>query len=129
MRSRTLPSKRRKWKRWVFLSLVLVAGGGYVGSYYHFSRRGVAELCAVCKSQSADELRSGTFFFYVPLSDIGPDSPGLTLHYRRRAFYDPINQLDRVWFGGWTPCGGMTWGFTKPGDAGPELPADMDRSP
>jgi hypothetical protein len=74
---------------------------GYAGSYVYLSRRGMAELPF-----------PGAFWFYVPLEEVGPDSPGLERHYRLVAFYKPLGTLDRMWFGGRSPCTGITWGLS-----------------
>jgi hypothetical protein len=74
----------------------------YVGSYAHLSRRGMAEA------------RAGgyPFYFYVPRAEVGPESPGLLRHYRLLRLYEPINRLDRAWFGGGSPCYGIMWGWS-----------------
>jgi hypothetical protein len=90
---------------WLWLSTVVVLSccfALYVGSYYHLSRRGMEE---------AKPLNS--FFFYVPMKEIGPDTPGLKRHYFLRRLYDPINTVDRACFGGDSPCGGITWSLSR----------------
>src|SRR5262245_41492985 len=92
-------------KRWFWCALVglVVVLAGHGGSYAYLSRRGLAEA------------RAGgfPFFFYVPLREIGPDSPGLNRHDRLRRLFAPINRIDRAWLGGGDPCGGLTWGLSR----------------
>ena len=76
----------------------------YIASYAVLSRRGMAEQ---------RDKHHGPFFFYVPIEEVGPSSPGLSRHYQLRELYAPINAIDRAWFGGGTPCGGITWGLNK----------------
>ncbi|MDB5306324.1 MAG: hypothetical protein JWO38_526 [Gemmataceae bacterium] len=80
-------------------TLLSVLLAGYFGSYAVLSRRGMAEMG-----------EHDFVFFYVPVAEIGPESAGLSRHYWLRDFYHPINQVDHEWFGGGTPCGGITWG-------------------
>jgi hypothetical protein len=100
-----LPCRKSRWlvRTAVALALGLSLLAVYSVSYYHLSRRGMAEARAV----------GSPFFFYVPMREIGPSSPGLSHHYRLREFYAPINRIDRAWFGGGTPCGGITWGLSR----------------
>jgi hypothetical protein len=98
-----LSKSTRRWLLWgAVIAAVVAWSGGYVGSYVVLSRRGM------------EEARQVGFpaFFYVPMRESGPSSPGLSRHYRLRSLYDPINQIDRLWFGGGTPCGGLTWGLS-----------------
>jgi hypothetical protein len=67
----------------------------YVGVYAHLSRRGQAE------ARAADYPA----FFYVPLSELGPDGAGLERHHRRAAWFAPANSIDRSVFGGLRPAG------------------------
>jgi hypothetical protein len=92
--------RARRW-RW----LAAVAGFVavlYAGSYLYLSRRGMAEA----------EQFGAPFFFYVPMEEVGPVSPGLARHWRLRELYAPANHLDRALLGGGTPCGGITWGLS-----------------
>jgi hypothetical protein len=92
-------------KRWLWCALLALAMllGGYVGSYAYLSRRGMAEARA-----------SGfPYFFYVPLREIGPDSPGENRHYRLLRLFDPINRIDQAWFGGGDPCRCVLWGLSR----------------
>ena len=86
---------RWRFLRWgVYLGLLLTL---YGGSYIWLSRRGMAEIEAV----------GGDYFLYCPLSDL--KRKGLPLqHMIASAVFYPINQLDRAWFGGGSPCSGMT---------------------
>ena len=96
------PPTGKRWLWCALVALVLVLAA-YVGSYAYLSRRGMAEA------------RAGGFpyFFYVPLREIGPDSSGENRHYWLRRLFAPINRIDRAWFGGGDPCGGMTWGLSR----------------
>lgn len=74
----------------------------YVASYAYLSRRGMAEAAA-----------SGwTYFFYCPLADVKPHNNLPRQHRWAVEVYAPLNRLDRAWFGGGTPCRGVTWGLS-----------------
>ena len=110
------------------LVLLLVC---YVGSYYHLCRRGMAEMGVEQGRARGD----AALFFYVPLREVGPGTPGLSRHYRLSTLYSPLNGLDHAWFGGARPVGGMTGGLSKrdqePPDQGraePAPAADRPRS-
>lgn len=83
--------------------MAAVLAAGYVGSYAYLSRRGMAEARAV----------GSPYFFYVPMHQIGPASPGLDWHYRLVTFYDPLYQVDHTWLGTPSPVRGMTWGLSR----------------
>ena len=68
----------------------------YVGTYYHLSRRGIAE--------AAEYGLEG--FLYVPVDDVLA-SEDLSLHYRRCTLFAPANWVDRHVFGGPPPIRGM----------------------
>ena len=99
-----LTSQMWTWRnvRWplAVVGLLLVV---YVGTYYRLSRRGMAEAQAV----------GFTYFFYCPVTDLthGEDLP--VQHILSCALFDPINRLDRAWFGGEIPCSGITWGLSR----------------
>jgi len=99
-------SPRGRRRGWSWLSPAAVLSCAllvYVGSYYALSRRGIAE------AQGAGCVG----FFYVPLEEIGPDTPGMNRHYVLGALYDPINRLDHAWFGGEAACRGVTWSLGR----------------
>jgi hypothetical protein len=103
MSRRTLPTKRRRrlWRvvaasaAWL---LVL-----YVGAYAYLSRRGMAEAAAL----------GSPYFFYCPVSDIAPGEELPAQHRVCIAVFDPINQLDRRWFGGGDPCRCVLWRLSR----------------
>ncbi|QEL14360.1 hypothetical protein [Limnoglobus roseus] len=80
--------------------------GLYVGTYYRLSRRGMAEARTV----------GFPYFFYCPLSDVKPYQDIPRQHVFALFAFVPLNALDRIYFGGTAPCGGITWGFTRPED-------------
>ena|SRR6516162_10160976 len=98
--------RRNRWHHWLFLSPTVILCclvPIYVGSYYYLSRRGMAELKVI----------GGHGFFYVPTDEIGPNTPGMKRHAFLVALYDPINKLDCAWFGGGSPCRGITWSLSQ----------------
>lgn len=92
-------------QRWLWLAaLAGFLGVLYVGSYLYLSRRGIAE---------ATQL-GASYFFYCPIDDLVPYQDLPPQHCWAVAVFDPINHLDRAWFGGGIPCRGVTWGFSRP---------------
>ncbi len=70
----------------------------YLGSYCRISRRGM---------QEARDLHIAGFF-YVPF-DEALATKDLTTHYRRAAFFAPVNWLDQWLLGAPGPVRGVTW--------------------
>ena len=68
---------------------------------------------AEAKAEEARARGDPAIFFYVPIAEVGPGTPGLSRHYQLSTLYAPLNALDRAWFGGAQPIGGMTWGLSK----------------
>ncbi len=66
----------------------------YVGTYYHLSRRGVAE---------GAEYEFGNSFLYTPLEETCR-TEDLTRHRILSFVYAPANWIDRVLFGGPEPA-------------------------
>ena len=91
---------RQLWWLAAVLVLLLVV---YVGSYVYLSRRGMAEAAAA----------GWPYFFYCPLEDVVPFENLPRQHTLAKDLFEPLNQLDRAWFGGGQPCGGITWGLGK----------------
>jgi hypothetical protein len=85
----------------VLLMVIVGSLAGYAGSYAHFSRRGMAEARSV----------GWPGFFYVPMQEVGPNSPGWWQHCRLVDFYAPANSIDRALFGAPHPVTGITWGL------------------
>jgi hypothetical protein len=92
---------RRIWWLAAVVGLLLVL---YVGSYVYLSRRGMAEAAAA----------GWPYFFYCPMADVVPYQNLPRQHRLALDLFDPLNKLDRAWFGGGQPCHGITWGFGKP---------------
>jgi hypothetical protein len=90
------------WLRWAAVFCLLLAV--YVGSYIYLSRRGMAEAAAT----------GWRYFFYCPVADVVPYQNLPLQHRLALKVFDPINQLDHAWFGGGTPCHGITWGLGRP---------------
>jgi len=62
----------------------------------------------------AEAERFGSpYFFYCPLADVVPHQDLPSQHCWAVVVFDPLNQLDRKWFGGGTPCRGVTWGLRR----------------
>ncbi len=51
--------------------------------------------------------------FYVPMSEIGPNTPGLQVHYKLVIMFDLINRIDRDYLNGMPPVTGMSWGIAR----------------
>lgn len=100
-----MPNVRKASRGWCWcIAVVGFAMSVYIGSYLHLSRRGMEEA----------ERLGMPYFFYCPLADLVPYQD-LPLQHSWAVFvFDPINQIDRMWFGGSTPCHGVTWGFSGP---------------
>ena len=69
----------------------------YAGSYYHLSRRGLAEA----PTYGLDDA-----FLYVPAHEVFA-TEDLSGHYFRCRIFAPLNWLDRHLFGGPHPIGGI----------------------
>src|SRR5436309_2778661 len=94
------PRWRRARALLTVIGLFLVV---YVGTYYRLSRRGMAEA----------EAAGMPYFFYCPLSDVSPYQNFPRQHRLSLVVFDPLNQLDRTYFGRGMPCRGITWGFAR----------------
>ena len=90
--------RRRRWPLIAGVTLGLL--GIYVASYAILSRRGMAEVRG-----------TNGFFFYCPLADVKGGRGLPTQHILCVGLFRPINELDRLWFGGESPCRGVTWGL------------------
>jgi hypothetical protein len=94
----------RTWRRLRWPAVVILFLTVYVGSYAHLSRRGMAEAARV----------GSPYFFYCPVSDLVPYQDLPRQHCLAGQVFDPLNQLDRAWFGGGTPCRRVSWGLSGP---------------
>lgn len=100
---RTLPVPGRTRRRARLLAAALGLLLAYVGTYVYLSRRGMAEARAI----------GFEFFFYCPVSDLRRYEDLPVQHGLAVAVFDPVNRVDRAWFGGGTPCRGVSWGFSR----------------
>ena len=94
--SHSAPLLPRSW--WLPLGILLaVTLLSYVGSYAWLYQRGLTE---------ADDAGLPDTFLFVPVESVN-QSHDLTLHYRRRMFYEPMNWVHYQWFGGRPACLGI----------------------
>ncbi|MHC5543551.1 hypothetical protein ACYOEI_35455 [Singulisphaera rosea] len=77
------------------LSALMMA---YVGSYYRLSRRGMDEA----------QKYGLPGFLFVPMADAA-ESRDLGYHYAIATFYEPLNWIDRMFFGTPSPWLSIHW--------------------
>jgi hypothetical protein len=75
----------------------------YVGTYYRLSRRGMAEA----------EAFGLSYFLYCPVTELSQHEELPWYHYLALWAFDPINRIDRAWFGGGEPCRCILWGLSR----------------
>src|SRR5436190_10734810 len=100
-RSQPGPPRRLGWRLAVAAALALLAA--YIASYAYLSRRGMAEA----------EATGFKYIFYCPVADLRPGEQLPAQHRVCRVVFDPINQVDRHWFGGPDPCRSVLWGLSR----------------
>jgi hypothetical protein len=91
-----------RWPGLLALAAVLALFDGYVGSYYHLSRRGMREA----------KVYGMKGFLYVPAQQPFAERD-LSRHDTLARLYAPLNLVDRALFGADGPGGGFTWGLSK----------------
>jgi hypothetical protein len=90
-------------RRWLLLAAALALLTGYIGGYAYLSRRGMAEA----------EATGFTYFFYCPIADLRPGDDLPAQHRLCLPLFDPLNRLDRRWFGGRDACRCVLWGLSR----------------
>jgi hypothetical protein len=88
----------RRWVRWLLAAFLWLLVVTYYGSYYYLSRRGMAEA----------ERLGLRYFFYVPFEEVAR-THDMTWQRRFVYLYEPLNEVDQLWFGGKDPCRHVTW--------------------
>ena len=83
--------------------IVAVAGlslaMAYVGSYYHFSRRGMREASVI----------SLPGFLYISLEEVAASRGDLTRHHWLATFCSPVNWIDHQLLGSERPTRNVHW--------------------